>query len=91
MQTFLAVLTFLGYVLTLESRERVVSYDYTDTKYDSDRFPAYSRMVQAADNPALVVFNPQHEPNPIDARLARVRALAALSVADGQIAFGETK
>ena len=27
----------------------------------------------------------------IDARLARVRALAALSVADGQIAFGETK
>ena len=27
----------------------------------------------------------------IDARLARVRALAALFVADGQIAFGETK
>ena len=63
---------WIGYVLTLESRERVVSYDYTDTRYGADRFPAYSRQVQEADNPALVVFNPQHEPNPIDARLAQL-------------------
>ena len=63
---------WIGYVLTLESRERVVSYDYTDTRYGADRFPAYSRQVQEAGNPALVVFNPQHEPNPIDAQLAQL-------------------
>jgi hypothetical protein len=63
---------WIGYVLMLESRERVITYDYTDTRYDTDRFPAYSRMVQQSSNPALVIFNPQHEPNPIDARLAQL-------------------
>jgi len=61
---------WIGNVVMLVSRERVLSYDYTDTRYGTDRFPAYSAQVQAAANPALVVFNPQHEPNPIDAKLA---------------------
>jgi hypothetical protein len=63
---------WIGDVLMLQSREQVITYDYTDTRYGTDRFPAYSRMVQQAGSPALVVFNPHYEPNPIDARLAQL-------------------
>jgi hypothetical protein len=66
-----AVLTnhWIGYVLTFDTRERILTYDYTDSEHGSDRFPEYSRQVRAALNPALVVFNPHYEANYIDARL----------------------
>jgi len=60
---------WIGYVLTLESRESILTHDYTDTEFGMDRFPDYSRAVLAAPRTALVVFNPHYEPNPIDALL----------------------
>lgn len=60
---------WIGYMITLESREAILTYDYNDTQFDMDRFPDYSRAVQSASNTALVVFNPHYEPNPIDEQL----------------------
>ncbi len=63
---------WIGYLLTLESREAILTYDYNDTQFQMDRFPDYSRAVLAAPNTALVVFNPHYEPNPIDAQLRQM-------------------
>ncbi len=63
---------WIGYPLMLESRERIVTFDAFDVKFDMDRFPDYGPQVQAASRPAWVVFNPHYEPNPIDVKLKQL-------------------
>ncbi|MBI5876220.1 MAG: glycosyltransferase family 39 protein [Chloroflexi bacterium] len=63
---------WIGYLLTLESRETILTHDYSDAEFQMDRFPDYSRAVLASPNSALVVFNPHYEPNPIDAQLRQM-------------------
>ncbi|MCA1553788.1 MAG: hypothetical protein LC737_05375, partial [Chloroflexi bacterium] len=60
---------WIGYPLMLETQERIATFDYPDVKFGMDRFPEYGQRVQVASRPALVVFNPHYEPNPIDAKL----------------------
>lgn len=64
---------WIGFPLMLESREQIITLDYPDIKFEMDRFPDYRAAVEAAPNPALVVFNPHYEPNPLDARLKQLQ------------------
>ena len=63
---------WIGFPLMLETHEQVVTFDYPDVRYGMNRFPEYGQIVQAASNPALVVFDPHYEPNPIDSRLKQL-------------------
>jgi hypothetical protein len=63
---------WIGYVLTFDTRERILTYDFTDDTHGNNRFPDYTSRVQATSDLALVLFNPHYEPNPIDARLTQL-------------------
>src|SRR5207302_4423678 len=59
---------WIGFPLMLETGEQIVTFDFPDVQYGMNRFPEYGQIVQAASSPALIVFNPHYDPNPIDNR-----------------------
>jgi hypothetical protein len=63
---------WIGYPVMLESRERILTFDYPDVQFGMDRFPDYSEQVVRAEHPAFVLFNPHYPSNPIDDELARL-------------------
>ncbi len=63
---------WIGYPLMLETHEQIATFDYPDVKFGMDRFPEYGQRVQLSSTPALVVFNPHYEPNPIDSKLQQL-------------------
>lgn len=78
---------WIGYPLMVESRERIVTFDYSDVKFGMDRFPNYSEQVARAERAALVVFNPHYDATPIDDELARLSIAFHKEELDGYIVY----
>jgi hypothetical protein len=50
---------WIGLRLMFETKERVITFDYTDVPYGMDRIPQYGHQVEAAEvPPAYILFNP---------------------------------